>query len=146
MRERDEASAHVSVTLIERLDASGWQALAKPAKRLKPGDRIRSARAGNVCLLGSLGAIVEAPGRRGRGDARLRLCGAALDEAIAGLGQMPLPPLHRFAPGARRSRPQRLSDDLCEGGGRRCRADRGAALHGSPDAGACRREACHGIS
>ncbi|MGO8843699.1 MAG: tRNA preQ1(34) S-adenosylmethionine ribosyltransferase-isomerase QueA [Methyloceanibacter sp.] len=92
MRERDKASAHVSVTLIERLDASGWQAFAKPVKRLKPGDRIRFGEGGNVCLLGSVGAIVEGRGGEGGVTLRFDLHGAALDEAIAGLGQMPLPP------------------------------------------------------
>jgi S-adenosylmethionine:tRNA ribosyltransferase-isomerase len=91
-RDRDGASAQISVTLIERLGASRWRALAKPAKRLKPGDRIMFGEGGNVCLLGSFGAIVEARGDEGEVTLDFDLHGAALDEAIAGLGQMPLPP------------------------------------------------------
>ena len=33
--------AKIEVTLIHRDDAARWTALARPAKRLKPGDRIR---------------------------------------------------------------------------------------------------------
>ena len=91
-RDRDGASAHISVTLIERLDASRWQALAKPVKRLKPGDRIIFGEGGNVCLLGSLTAGVEARGDEGEVTLAFDLQDAALDEAIAGLGLMPLPP------------------------------------------------------
>jgi S-adenosylmethionine:tRNA ribosyltransferase-isomerase len=91
-RDRDGASAHIAVTLIERLDAGRWQALAKPAKRLKLGDRIMFGEGSNVCLLGSLSAGVEARGDEGEVTLAFDLSGAALDEAIAGLGQMPLPP------------------------------------------------------
>ena len=91
VRMRDGASAQISVTLIERRDAETWQALARPAKRLKAGDRIVFGGSSSVCLLGSLAATVEG---RGEGEVTLRfdLSGPALDEAIAALGAMPLPP------------------------------------------------------
>jgi S-adenosylmethionine:tRNA ribosyltransferase-isomerase len=90
-RSRDGIEAHVSVTLIERLDDHRWQALARPAKRLKAGDRIIFGEGGNACLLGSLAAIVEA---HGAGEVMLAfdLAGPALEEAIHLLGAMPLPP------------------------------------------------------
>src|ERR1700682_1709914 len=40
-RARDGGSARVSATLLKRLDPSRWQALARPGKRLAPGDRLR---------------------------------------------------------------------------------------------------------
>jgi S-adenosylmethionine:tRNA ribosyltransferase-isomerase len=91
-RDRDGVSARVSVTLIEKLDASRWQAFAKPAKRLKAGDRILFGEGSNVCLLGSLAATVEARGDEGEATLRFDLQGATLNEAVARLGQMPLPP------------------------------------------------------
>ena len=40
VRVRGEATAQISANLIERLDDHRWEALAKPGKRLEPGDRI----------------------------------------------------------------------------------------------------------
>jgi len=91
-RERDGAVAQLSVTLIERLDDHRWLALARPAKRLKQGDRIVFGEGGNACLLGSLNAIVEARGKEGEVTLGFELTGAALDQAIATVGAMPLPP------------------------------------------------------
>lgn len=92
IRRRDSAVAHVSVTLIERLDDHRWQALARPAKRLKPGDRIVFGEGGNTCLVGTLNATVEARGGEGEVTLDFELAGAALDQAIATQGAMPLPP------------------------------------------------------
>jgi S-adenosylmethionine:tRNA ribosyltransferase-isomerase len=91
-RERDGATAQVSVTLIERMDPERWVALARPAKRLKSCDRIVFGDQANVCLLGGLAATVEARGEEGEVTLRFELRGPALDEAIAALGAMPLPP------------------------------------------------------
>ena len=92
VRAREQSSAHVSLTLIERLDDQRWQALARPAKRLKQGDRIVFGEGGNVCLLGGLAATVEGRGDEGEVTLAFELSGTALDEAIATLGAMPLPP------------------------------------------------------
>jgi S-adenosylmethionine:tRNA ribosyltransferase-isomerase len=92
VRTRDGGTAQVSVTLIERLGAERWLALARPAKRLKAGDRIAFGDKSNVCLLGDLAATVEARGEEGEVTLGFELSGAALDEAIAALGAMPLPP------------------------------------------------------
>ncbi len=92
VRQRDEASAQVSVTLTERLGPNRWQALARPAKRLKPGDRIDFGEGSNVCLLGSLAAKVESRGEEGEVTLAFDLAGPALDEAIHAQGAMPLPP------------------------------------------------------
>lgn len=92
VRMRDGASAQISVNLIARLDPERWQALARPAKRLKAGDRIAFGDKSNVCLLASLAATVESRGEEGEVTLCFELSGAALDEAIASRGAMPLPP------------------------------------------------------
>jgi S-adenosylmethionine:tRNA ribosyltransferase-isomerase len=91
-RERDGARAHISVNLIERLDGHRWQALARPAKRLKTGDRIVFGENDRACLLGQLVATVQARGEGGEITLAFDFAGAALDEAIASVGEMPLPP------------------------------------------------------
>ena len=92
VRARDGTEAHVSVTLIERIDDHRWQALARPAKRLRRGDRIVFGEGSNVCLLGGLAATVEGRGEDGEVSIAFDFGGPALDEAIRALGAMPLPP------------------------------------------------------
>jgi S-adenosylmethionine:tRNA ribosyltransferase-isomerase len=91
-RIRDDARAHVSFNLVKRVDESRWRAFARPAKRLKLGDRIRFGAEGRVCLLGELDATVTERGEDGGVELAFSLHGAYLDEAIAALGDMPLPP------------------------------------------------------
>ncbi len=90
-RERGDAVAQVSVTLTARLDANRWTGFARPAKRLQPGDRICFGGGEEVCLAGSLMANVEARGEEGEVTLAFDFGHASLDEAIAALGQMPLP-------------------------------------------------------
>jgi S-adenosylmethionine:tRNA ribosyltransferase-isomerase len=92
VRTRDGVSAGISVTLTDRLDANRWHALARPAKRLRPGDRIVFEEGGDVCLLGTLIATVEERGQDGEVTLAFDFADASLDEAIARLGAMPLPP------------------------------------------------------
>ena len=92
VRRRDGGAARVAVTLIEKLGTDRWQALARPAKRLKAGDRILFGEGNNACLLGSLAATVDARGEDGEVTLSFDLAGAALDDAIHMLGNMPLPP------------------------------------------------------
>ncbi|MEZ0282244.1 tRNA preQ1(34) S-adenosylmethionine ribosyltransferase-isomerase QueA [Methyloceanibacter sp.] len=91
-REREGALAHISVTLTGRRDASRWRALARPAKRLKAGDRIMFGEGEGVCLLGTLAATVEERGAEGDVTLAFDFSDVSLDEAIAGRGTMPLPP------------------------------------------------------
>ncbi|MGD9539315.1 tRNA preQ1(34) S-adenosylmethionine ribosyltransferase-isomerase QueA [Methylocystis sp.] len=86
-RLRGELSANVEATLIERLDASRWRALMRPAKKLSIGDRIRFVGDG-----GELDACVEAKGDEGEIALAFELGGPALDLAIEQAGVMPLPP------------------------------------------------------
>ena len=91
-RIRGEARASVSVNLIKRIDESRWRALARPAKRLAAGDLIRFGNEARVCLLGSLEATVAAKGEGGEVELSFNLHGAFLDQAIADIGEAPLPP------------------------------------------------------
>jgi len=87
-----ETEPKIEATLIKRIDGSRWQALVKPAKKLVPGDRIRFGNEGRVCLLGHLDAEVEAKGEEGEVTLAFSFHGPTLDQAIADLGQPPLPP------------------------------------------------------
>ncbi|TVQ53783.1 MAG: tRNA preQ1(34) S-adenosylmethionine ribosyltransferase-isomerase QueA [Rhodobacteraceae bacterium] len=75
--------ARIEATLLKRLGPDTWLALAKPAKRLAPGDRI---------AFGALGAEVAGKGAEGLVSLRFDRAGAALDAAVAQAGVMPLPP------------------------------------------------------
>lgn len=91
-RTREAAgTVHVEATLVKRLDGHRWTAFAKPAKRLREGDIIRFGREGGACMLGTLDARVEAR-REGEVDLAFDLSGPALDDALAQVGHMPIPP------------------------------------------------------
>ena len=76
--------AKIEVTLIHRDDGARWTALARPARRLVPGDRIRFGG----------GLTAEVAEKREAGEIALTFDrgGADLDAAIAAAGVMPLPP------------------------------------------------------
>jgi S-adenosylmethionine:tRNA ribosyltransferase-isomerase len=80
-------AAHVSVTLHQALGLDTWRVFAKPAKRLRPGDRIEFAP----------DFAAEVMEKRAEGDVVLRFdrAGAALIEALHRFGTMPLPPYIR---------------------------------------------------
>ena len=77
----------VEVTLVERIDQSSWWALARPGKRLRPGDR--------VDLAPELAAEVAGKDAEGRVRLAFSLSGGALLAAIRAHGAMPLPPYIR---------------------------------------------------
>ncbi|SNX70408.1 S-adenosylmethionine:tRNA ribosyltransferase-isomerase [Cereibacter ovatus] len=79
---RGDAVARVEVTLLEPA-AQGWRALAKPLRKLKPGEEIRFSP--------DLSATVA---EKGDTDLRLvfNLTGEDFDTALAQAGAMPLPP------------------------------------------------------
>jgi len=91
-RRRDGSVAHISLNLHKRIDGSRWAAFARPAKKLKPGDRLRFGHDSSMCMLGSLEATVAAKGEAGEVEVAFDLAGADLDAAIASVGSMPLPP------------------------------------------------------
>ncbi len=76
--------AHIEVTLHKRLDAARWAAFAKPGRRLQAGDAIVFAD--------GFRALVETKGEGGEIRLAFSVEGAALDEAVARHGVMPLPP------------------------------------------------------
>ena len=91
-RVRGELRARVTFNLIKRLDDNHWRAFARPAKRLEPGDLVRFTDPANVCLAGELTASVAERGEAGEVTLAFNLTGAFLDEAIARVGEVPLPP------------------------------------------------------
>jgi S-adenosylmethionine:tRNA ribosyltransferase-isomerase len=94
LRMRGESAARVEVLLHRREGAERWRAFARPAKRLAAGDRIRFGEANEsaACELVRLDAEVEEKGEGGEVLLRFAFAGAFLDEAVARLGEMPLPP------------------------------------------------------
>jgi S-adenosylmethionine:tRNA ribosyltransferase-isomerase len=92
-RVRDGGAAGITVNLIKRLDASRWQALARGAKKLAAGDRVRfGALSDAACLITGLDATVEDKGEAGEVVLAFDFAGPILDEAIAAIGRVPLPP------------------------------------------------------
>lgn len=89
---RGEAEPLVGATLHQRMDAATWKAFVRGARKLALGDRVRFGSEGRVCLSGMLEADVVQRGEGGEITFRFDLSGPALDEAIASVGTMPLPP------------------------------------------------------
>jgi S-adenosylmethionine:tRNA ribosyltransferase-isomerase len=89
--------ARIEATLIRREGPATWTALARPGRRLAPGDRIDFA-----------GLTAEVVAREGT-EVRLAFdrSGAALDAAIAAAGVMPLP---HYIAGRRPADAQDLDD------------------------------------
>ncbi|MEO1277176.1 MAG: S-adenosylmethionine:tRNA ribosyltransferase-isomerase, partial [Pseudomonadota bacterium] len=87
VRRRDtvdgSGEARIEATLLDRLGPAQWDAFARPAKRLRQGDRI--------LFPGDLSATAGAP-VEGRVTLTFDREGPALDAAIAEAGAMPLPP------------------------------------------------------
>jgi S-adenosylmethionine:tRNA ribosyltransferase-isomerase len=90
-RHRGEFAASVSFNLHKRVDGNTWLAFARPAKRLKAGDRVVFGASSEVCLLDELAATVKAV-EDGQVTLGFDYSGAVLDEAIKARGAMPLPP------------------------------------------------------
>ena len=82
-RIRETNEARVEATLIERLSPNHWRVLARPAKKLALGERLR---------FGALEARVAEKGEGGEAILAFDVSGADLDDAIENLGVMPLPP------------------------------------------------------
>jgi S-adenosylmethionine:tRNA ribosyltransferase-isomerase len=82
-RLRPAGPARIEILLHRRLSDDSYRVLARPARKLAPGDEL---------LFGPLKARVIARGEEGEADIRFALSGAALDAAIATTGEMPLPP------------------------------------------------------
>ncbi len=92
VRARGETRAKVDFNLTKRVSENSWRAFARPAKRLEAGDRVHFGHGDETCMLGALDATVSAKGEAGEVELAFDLIGVALDEAIAAIGAMPLPP------------------------------------------------------
>jgi len=106
VRHRGEFAANISFNLHKRVNGFTWQAFARPAKRLKAGDRVVFGATSDVCMLEDLVATVKVV-EDGQVTLAFDLSGAALDEAIKARGAMPLPPYI----GAKRAIEARDSED-----------------------------------
>jgi S-adenosylmethionine:tRNA ribosyltransferase-isomerase len=85
--------AAVEAMLHRRVGGDRWLAFARPGKRIAPGDRIRfGSSLDRACLLAGLDATVEEKGEGGEALLRFDLAGPMLDEAVAAIGHVPLPP------------------------------------------------------
>lgn len=83
----------VEILLLRRRDDGTWSALAKPAKRLKSGDRVEFAP--HAPGAGPATAIVE--DNLGEGELLLRF-GDQADERLEAYGELPIPPYIGSAP------------------------------------------------
>ena len=92
LRYRGENASKISLTLHMRMAPDRWLAFVRPAKRIAKGDRLEFGEGGNVCLLGKLEGTVLEKGNEGEALIGFDLSGAALDEALAAVGHVPLPP------------------------------------------------------
>ena len=81
--------AGIEVTLHKREGPDSWLAFAKPAKKLRPGDRI--------VFSDSFSAEVAAKGEAGEVSLHFDAADAALMAALHSHGEMPLPPYIRRA-------------------------------------------------
>ena len=91
-RTRDGNVATISINLHKKCDQSSWKAFAKPARRLKRGDRILFGTHNNACELAALDAVVAQKGEGGEVTLAFDLAGPDLERAIEGSGVLPLPP------------------------------------------------------
>ena len=92
MRLRDGQSASVGLTLHMRVSDSEWKAFARGAKKLREGDRLQFGHGNDACFVGTLEATVTRMGEAGEVTVQFDLAGAVLDEALATVGHVPLPP------------------------------------------------------
>ena len=82
--EKEGTEAKIEVLLLKRLELDVWEALVKPGKRLRVGQKVCF---GNGILVGELQDILE------NGNRRIHFTYSGVFETILDtLGQMPLPP------------------------------------------------------
>jgi S-adenosylmethionine:tRNA ribosyltransferase-isomerase len=82
-RLRETGPARIEILLHRRLSPDRYDVLARPARKLAPGDAL---------FFGRLKAHVVRRGENGEAELRFEVSGAELDAAITAEGEMPLPP------------------------------------------------------
>jgi S-adenosylmethionine:tRNA ribosyltransferase-isomerase len=89
--EKEPAAGRIEVLLTEQLDMWEWNALVKPARKLRVGDGIEFTAADNT----RLDAQIVSTGERGERTLRFTRV-TDFDRTLDTLGHMPLPPyIHR---------------------------------------------------
>ena len=83
LRQRGELRCKMEVSLLKPLSGGRWRVLARPLRRLRPGDTLRF---GDVLLA----TVREAGG--GTATLEFNRTGAAFQEALKAVGETPLPP------------------------------------------------------
>jgi S-adenosylmethionine:tRNA ribosyltransferase-isomerase len=93
-RRRGDASARIEIMLHKREGADRWLAFARPAKKLALGETVTfgDESESSACERGRLQAEIVAKADGGEVELCFALTGPHLDEAIARLGELPLPP------------------------------------------------------
>ncbi len=91
-RRRGDGVAQVHLNLHKRVSDNVWRAFAKPAKRLREGDRLFFGDDNNSCMMGALEAEVTSVPGAGEIEVAFDVVGAVLDERLKMVGAMPLPP------------------------------------------------------
>ena len=93
-RVRDGAAGMPKITanLHRREAADTWRAFARPAKKLRQGDRILFGLSGAGCSVDELWGEVVEKGEGGEVVLRFSCPGQELEAALARVGDMPLPP------------------------------------------------------
>ena len=81
-RPRGDTTARIEITLLEPLP-QGWRALAKPLRKVQPGERIRFSDALSATVVSKAAADLVLD---------FNLTGNDFDAALAQAGVMPLPP------------------------------------------------------
>ncbi len=82
---KEDTGVPVEVLLLRRLNATDWEALVRPGRRLKPGTRCSFGEGLLRCEI--LGNVEETGGRTVRFT-----CDGVFEELLDRLGEMPLPP------------------------------------------------------
>ena len=82
---KEDTGVPVEVLLLRRLNASDWEALVRPGRRLKPGTRCSFGEGLLSCEI--LGNVEETGGRTVR-----FIYDGVFEEILDRLGEMPLPP------------------------------------------------------
>ncbi|OMF31691.1 tRNA preQ1(34) S-adenosylmethionine ribosyltransferase-isomerase QueA [Paenibacillus sp. FSL H8-0548] len=86
---KSDTGAKIELLLLKQLEGDRWEALGKPAKRLKTGTELSFGDDGNGNPL--LRAVIEQEGEMGGRTIRFKYEGI-FQELLDRLGEMPLPP------------------------------------------------------